>query len=137
MRAARIQREAVAAIERAGGCVRYNWEYVVWDASYPNARYEQLHEKSWAPAWLVNVVGVDFFGHVTEVWIQVRPSDARTVNAAIGQLTALRTLELGLGHVTDVELEQLKTLTSLAKLNLSGTQVTDAGVKELNLACRT
>ena len=68
------------------------------------------------------------------MWIQVRPSDARTVIGAIGQLTALRTLELGFGHVTDVELEQLKTLTSLSKLNLSGTKVTDAGVNELQQA---
>src|SRR5690242_20006223 len=59
VRSARVQHEAVAAIEKAG-CMRfYEWE---WRAGKP-----VTGGKPWAPAWLVDLVGVDFFGNVVAV----------------------------------------------------------------------
>jgi hypothetical protein len=59
VRGARIQREAVAAIEKAGGSVCYDW---------------QLRNRSgipvggpWAPRSLVDLIGVEYFGHVVAV----------------------------------------------------------------------
>ena len=59
VRGARIQREAVAAIEQAGGYVQYNWE---WSGGNPDPA-----GKPWAPSWLVGYVGADYFGHVVTV----------------------------------------------------------------------
>ena len=52
----RIQREAVAAIEKAGGKVWYEWE---WKDGKPSQE-----ESLWVPAWLVDRAGVDYFGNV-------------------------------------------------------------------------
>ena len=61
VRSARIQREAVAAIKNAGGTVKYDWEWS--NGSMIPAG------KPWAPRWLVDLIGVDYFGHVTAVWL--------------------------------------------------------------------
>jgi internalin A len=50
IRSARIQREAVAAIERAGGSVQY--------------RSAETKSRSWWPKPLVDRLGVDYFDHV-------------------------------------------------------------------------
>ena len=56
---AQIQREAVAAITRAGGsgiaigrCGRMAYPYTT---------------KPWAPNWLVKLVGIDYFGHLARI----------------------------------------------------------------------
>ena len=52
---ARTQRATLAAITNAGGSVAYNWQ-CTRGTSIPGG-------KPWAPWWLVNLIGVDFFGH--------------------------------------------------------------------------
>src|SRR5262245_46876506 len=59
VRRARIQREAVAAIKNAGGFVAYEWEWAN-GTLIPGA-------KPWAPRWLVDLIGVDYLGRVTDV----------------------------------------------------------------------
>jgi hypothetical protein len=59
VRSARIQHEAFAAIEYAGGSVAYNWKF---DNGLINR-----NSNPWAPRWLVDYLGVDYFGHVTAV----------------------------------------------------------------------
>ena len=49
-------------------------------------------------------------------------------------LTKLSVLDLSGTQVTDAGLAHLKGLTKLSVLDLRGTQVTDAGVKELKQA---
>jgi hypothetical protein len=56
---ARDQRDAVAAIQHAGGTVTYDWE---WTNGKCNPRGEPI----W-PKWLVERLGVDYFGHVVGV----------------------------------------------------------------------
>jgi hypothetical protein len=151
VRQAHVQRDAVAAIEEAGGSVRYDWEWSNGKSS-PGG-------KPWAPRWLVNLIGVDYFGHVTAVvshHMSAATSDA--VTAQVGRLTRVQSLNLhdssisdsGLMHlkvltnltvlllyrtqVSDAGLVHLKGLTNLSYLQLDGTQVTDAGVKELKRA---
>ena len=121
VRSAHVQRDAVAAIRRAGGSVSYDWE---WNngKSVPGG-------KPWAPRWLVDLIGVDYFGHVTAVWLQPAATDGAIVE--VGHLTQLERLQLVGSFVSDGGLAHLKGLTKLSDLYLSDTQVTDAGLAHL------
>jgi hypothetical protein len=59
VRPAHVQRDAVVAITKAHGSVKYDWEWSNGNA-IPGG-------KPWAPEWLVDLIGVDYFGHVTQV----------------------------------------------------------------------
>jgi internalin A len=120
VRGARIQREAVAAIEKADGFVTYDWE---WRDGKRLPR-----GKPWAPQWLVDLIGVDYFGHVTDVWLGPRDTDRQL--AKVAQLDRTERLFCGSG-VTDLGLAHLKGLKNLSVLLLNDTQVTEAGLKEL------
>jgi internalin A len=109
-----IQREAVAAIENGGGTVLYDWE---WD----NGHFVPAGQPR-APRWLVAQFGVDLFGHVTV---------AKACSLAqAGRLTGLQVLHVKPVGVFDYELESLKGLTILSKLDLRG-NVRDAGLVHL------
>jgi hypothetical protein len=58
---ARVQREAVAAINQAGGCVLYDWNWKDGEW-WPD-------EKPFAPQWIVDRIGVDYFGHPAAAYI--------------------------------------------------------------------
>jgi hypothetical protein len=153
VREARIQREAVAAIRKAGGTVLYDWQWRDGDL-IPGG-------KPCAPGWLVDLIGVDYFGHVTAVGLYPdRTGSDDAVLAHVGRLTRLQSLaynsfdaevtDAGLAHVsglinlsylglsntqvTDAGLVHLKGLTKLESMNLESTRVTDAGVRELKRA---
>jgi len=121
VRQARVQRDAVAAITAAGGSVNYDWEWSNGKSS-PGA-------KPWAPTWLTDLIGVDFFGHVTGVFFySSAPTDEAIVR--VGRLTRLELLGLG-PFASDKGLGHWKGLTNLSFLDLSSTQVTDAGLAHL------
>jgi hypothetical protein len=82
VRNARVQREAVAAFKNASGSVRYDWEWKN-GKRIPNA-------KPWAPRWLVNHIGLDYFGNVVSAGLSDRGSDTDLVDLA--QLTRLERL---------------------------------------------
>jgi hypothetical protein len=69
VRCARVQRDAVAAVERAGGSVRYDWE---WKDLHPIS-----NSKPWWPSWLVQSLGPDHFGHVVFVHFTIVGADSR------------------------------------------------------------
>jgi internalin A len=143
VRSARIQREAVAAIERARGSCVYEWQYDDLGI-YP------YRGPPW-PKWLVDLLGEDYFGHVVSVQIsRVRldedewsDSDQHRLDAALARVGYLgRLVELDLNNVPadDAGLTDLKRLTHLKILRLTGTKVTDltfvqtmAQLEELNL----
>ena len=104
VRSARIQREAVMAIENAGGAVSYDWDRI--SGNIPAGR-------PWAPEWLVNLIGVDFFGHVTEALIKQNSTVTDGVIATVGCLTRLHDLFLPSTSVSDVGLSHLNGLTNL------------------------
>jgi len=122
VRSARIQRDAVAAIEKAGGWIKYDWEW--------SNRNDIPGGKPWAPRWLVDLIGVDFFGHVTAVIIVSLPATDAAV-AAVGRLRRLQVLVVSDSAVTDAGLVHLKGLTNLSALILDGAHVTDAGLVHL------
>ncbi len=123
VRSARIQRDAVAAIENAGGSLVYDW---AWSSGMPVPG-----GKPWAPQWLVDAFGVDYFGHVTAVGF---PPSSRAPDAAIahvGRLSRLQTLSFNYSPLSDEGLKHLKRLTRLSELHLADTKVTDTGLAEL------
>ncbi len=123
VRQAHIQRDAVAAIKSAGGSVAYSWE---WDhgKAIPGGR-------PWAPSSVVESIGVDFFGHVTDVKLYFPLWPADTVLAEVGRLNRLQKLWLNNASVTDAELVHLNGLKNLSVLAIYGPEVTDAGLVHL------
>jgi hypothetical protein len=122
VRSARIQRDAVAAIERTGGSVEYESERMTGNQPLQ-------HRKQWAPKWLVDALGVDYFRRVVEVGLTDESSDAEL--AHVGRLPALVKLCLVEMKLTDAGLAHLEGLTNLSQLHLRDTQVSDAGLWHL------
>ncbi len=120
---ARIQRDAVLAIKAAGGRVSYDWE---WRDGKPI-----VGGKPRAPKWLVDLIGLDFVGHVTSVELFSSSNVNDATFAHVARLTQLETLLIGPFSHGDVELAHLKSLTKLSGLVLVGTQFTDAGLIHL------
>ncbi len=144
-RSAQGQRLAVAGIRRAGGWALYDWDF-------KNGRFLAKNER-WGPTLLVDLIGVDYFGNVT--WVYLPRSATDNDLAYVGQLgrvewlgdlttwlsdaglvhlrglSNLRVLNLRRTQVTDPGLAHLKRLTQLFKLDLSRTQITDTGLEHL------
>jgi Leucine-rich repeat (LRR) protein len=121
VRSAQIQREAVAAIKNAGGNVSYNWEW-------SNGKSISAGRPC-GPKWLVNLIGVDYFGHVTAVGLFHPIND--TVLVHVGRLTGLQQLHLSGTSISAGGLAHLKGLTDLWSLTIQSTPVTDAGLAHL------
>jgi hypothetical protein len=120
-----VQRDAVAAIGRAGGRAIYDWEWAngqrVLNAGAPG------------PRWLVDRLGVDYFGNlVVADFTGTRVGDAGL--AHLEGLTDLRVLSLSRTGVGDAGLVHLEGLTGLQTLDLGLTGVGDTGVKKLQRA---
>ena len=82
------------------------------------------------PTWLRELVGVDWFGDVLEVFIYDDGSEASDMALEhLKGLTNLKSLDFSDTQVTDAGLKHLKGMTSLECLNLFFTQVTDAGLE--------
>jgi hypothetical protein len=124
---ARVQREAVAAIEAAGGTVFYDLEWAYGEFG-PKPR------KSRWPKRLVKLVGPDYLGHVMAVQFLYGPSNKADdeVMAQIGRLGHLEDLEFagpdyntvrtkGDSLVTDAGIAHLQGLNRLRRLRLYDT----------------
>jgi hypothetical protein len=143
VRSAQIQRDSVDAITKAGGEVLYDWQWRD-GTRIPGGT-------PWAPRWLVDRIGVDFFRDVTSVEFKLSYSltdrpivefanftrlqrlvfTSMTMSDAglskLRRLTRLRELDLSRCDVTDAEAANLKGLTSVTSLNLASGFLTDAG----------
>ena len=123
VRGARIQREAVAAIEWRGGRVNYEWDYRSADSV--------MHGSPWAPRRLVNRVGADYFGSVTIV-THNECSISATELVEISHLKRLETLLMASSGLADGDLLPLKSLRKLRSLRLSKNRITDRGLTILD-----
>jgi len=118
VRCARIQRAAVAAIERAGGYVRYY--------------SERLDDTGWWRRWLgfcLSQLGVDHRDYIENVYSARVWNDEALEHA--GHLSGLVELDAATSCVSDGGLVHLAGLTNLAFLDLEATQVSDAGLVHL------
>jgi Leucine Rich repeat len=124
---ARIQRSAVAEIERRGGTVWYSFE---WSAGSP---YFAAPPR-WR-VWLHREIGTDYFSRVTKV--NLRPLSASdALLAHIQNLVEIEDLEARCsGHthrrISDAGLKCLSKLYNLTRLSLSGSDITDNGLLHL------
>ncbi len=117
VRNARLQREAVAVIRNAGGSFSYDWEYS--DGNYIRGATRR------APRLLVDLLGVDCFGHVTRVEF-FRDGDLPSVE--IGRLTRLQLLTVGSSTLSDAQMSNLKGLKELREVSFINSGVTDVGL---------
>jgi hypothetical protein len=97
---ARAQRDAVAAILKLKGTVKYDFERKD-GRNLPNG-------KPWLPSWLAGLFGIDYFAHVTQVRLVAVPelSDAELIQ--ISSLSGLEELDLHRSPVTDARLAYLE-----------------------------
>jgi hypothetical protein len=120
---AHIQRDAVAAIKKAGGADIYDWECRDGN-KIPRGQ-------PWAPRWLVDLIGVDCFGRVTAVQLSRSSAPTDAALAHVGRLSRLQVLFDHSLSISDAGLAHLKGLASLCCINLDGTHLTDAGLLHL------
>jgi hypothetical protein len=131
VRSVHIQQDAVAAIERAGGSVQYDWR---WGNHDPD-NYLFLDVKWQAPMWLVRLVPVDYVANVVYVDLNSRGNRPNKVDdqtlADVRRLGHLKGLNLGGAGITDAGLAYLKGLPRLQHLLIDRTMVGDAGLAHL------
>jgi hypothetical protein len=118
---AHVQRDAAAAIKRAGGSVFYEWEKSSANP-IPKAKPPR------APRVLVDFIGVDYFGHITEATIDGKTDE---MIAQVKRLTQLEGLSFTGSCISDDGLAYLKGLNKLKVLNLGFGRVTYAGLAHL------
>jgi Leucine rich repeat/Leucine Rich repeat len=123
VRGARIQHTAAVAITTAGGLVKYDWEWTS-EKGY-TGRTERV------PEWLSDRIGIDYFGHITSVWLLGNPTVTDTALLPVVRLTHLQQLSVSGGSISDAGLAKLSSMTSLSELDLDHTRFTDAGLEHL------
>ncbi len=128
-RSAHIQKAAVKRVREVGGEVHYAFQYDLDGNLQANAEH-------WAPKWLRDSLGEDYFMTAVDV---VLPSTREAgkyyeVDATLEHLTRLKGLT-GLTikgqHLTDKGLEVLGRFANLARLNIRSTWVTDSGIRHI------
>jgi hypothetical protein len=126
---ANAQRDAVAAIERAGGRVMYDWDEITPTRTKPTGR------PPW-PNWIVACLGPDYFGHVVRVSLGDTVTDETM--AHVGRLDRLDELIISRGSkLTGAGMIHLRSLPNLKRLGLiraAGPGVSEALLKNLPAA---
>lgn len=117
---ARVQSEAVKAIQGAGGQTMYAWE---WEDGVPT------FGDPWVPRCVVNLVGIDYFGPVAYVCVGSRAGAAAFLQ--VGRLGGLRGLDISWSRVDKGDLAHLVRLTGLERFSLNGTKIGDGAIVHL------
>jgi hypothetical protein len=149
---ARRQRAAAAAVEKYGGWVHYDYEFVPGPGNLSAA--ECLHRPLWgtlslgkspsAPAWLRRTLGDDYFQEIAQVSLlgdtgnKTAGADPLNIGGADGVIaklagqTGIRTLQIGGQHLTDRSMASIGQMTSLEELVIfPASEITDAGLAHL------
>jgi hypothetical protein len=119
---ARRQRAIVEKIESMGGQVKYDFQY---DPSGKNID----DAKPFAPFWLENLLGNDFFSNVIDITFLSRADDVTDSSIAEwSNLPRLLRLSLTDAHqVTDKGLKTIGEMEQLESLEITGIQFTNEG----------
>ncbi len=120
LRRYRDQRDAVRAIEAAGGFVWYDWQW-------SNGQCDPYANPP-RPGWLASFLG-GAHGKVVSVELAAECGD--DLLAQVGRLGRLEELKLNGSAVTDAGLVHLKAMTGLRTLELWGSDVSDDGLDPL------
>lgn len=121
------EREAVAAVRKAGGFVFYESDLNEIDDSGriinpPRPR---------GPDWLRKLAGDDSFNDPVFVSYNKAPNSAQATLASVAQLDKVQYLSLQSSNITDSALANLNGLHQLRVLSLADTTVGDAGLAQL------
>ena len=120
------QRRAVAALLRARASINYDYQFSV------SKGYRNLNARPWAPAWLRNWLGDEFFQEVTSVQFIDRPLTDKDL-APLARLDCLEEVAISGAPITDAGLKHLANLKELRTLHLWETPgITDAGIAHLS-----
>jgi internalin A len=136
-RQAEAQRQAVAAIQKVGGTVLYDWQFEGGEVRVKPGTNTISDEVPGWPKRLVDRVGVDAFGSVTQVSFRQplggsSPAEFEEVLAQVGHLGRLKQLSFITTPVNDAGLAHLRDLSDLESLMLRGcTGFSDAGLVHL------
>jgi len=122
IREAREQQAAVAAIQKLGG-------YVTYDYQIPYSGTYELRTEPRAPVWLRAVLGDDFFRTVKAVSFYGTSATDSDLEC-LKPFSELASLCLS-PNMTDAGLCSVKRLPGLEDLTLCGTNITDEGLKHL------
>jgi Leucine-rich repeat (LRR) protein len=123
MHRVKVQRDAVAALEKARFSVDYDW---AWADLSSNGRSSPF------PRWLVKSLGNDFFGDVVSVSGRSGGQVDDELMAHIGRLKQIQDLSFhDTSGVTDDRLSYLKPLDRLEDLRLIRTEIQGPGLRHL------
>jgi Leucine Rich repeat len=120
VRAARVQREAVQAILKCGGFVKYECE--AHTTGGPRMRI-------W-PMWWAKSVGLDYVSRVSEVTLGPNASDVEMVY--VGHLDGLEELSAIGSQFTGASLRRTARMRSLRALALFGIKVSDCDLGHIS-----
>jgi len=123
---AKMQREAARAIRDGAGRIHYDYERLDFLTGEIDAE-----ARPWEPAWLLALVGIDFFHDVTDV---SAPTDygrgpAARIAPHLGRLSALRSIEVNLDEAEMRQIGRFRRLESFGLWNWW--EVSDESVQEL------
>jgi hypothetical protein len=124
--AAREQQQIVAELLKLGGSIAYDFE--------ANSGPFQQNGRPPEPAWLVKIVGIDFFHDVVQVYFYDERPVAYTGNEItprLRHLTHLQSLFFCNGIFRDEDLRDLDGLNSLEHLGLQNNGFTDNSVETI------
>jgi hypothetical protein len=131
---ASVQRDAVAAIRRAGGLAHYDWElhygrydpkHVLWQVSI----VEPARRPPWPP-WIVALLGIDALTEVKMAHIGRTNPDG--VMTSVGELRSLEELTFDEDSpLTDAGMVHLRGLTELKVLMLPKGKITGEALANL------
>ena len=134
---ARDQETAVAAIRGVGGEIEYTYQLVIRFSK--NGTFDEV--QPFAPAWLRNALGEDFFITVCRVSIQNRSCGSFFVESIpvvtdetlkhLKKLAHLESLVIQATPLTESDVEIIAKLSQLKHLSISGPQLSDAGIAHL------
>jgi hypothetical protein len=123
MKQANEQREVVEVVRKMGGQVFYSYSSSFFGTGKPDS--------SPAPAWLVSMLGDDFWGNVRRVDIYHNPDITGEKLECLAGLKQLASLAVFNDRLTDADLAHPIGLNRLVSLNLGGNRITDAGLDQL------
>ena len=118
---AKVQLDAVTAIERAGGSVRYEWDWM-------DGQFNPTGKPSW-PKWLMDHIGPNYLAHIEAVDLTQGASDEQMF--AIGKLKSLEGVVIRKSSITARGLAPLTELADLRNLFIYNCQVSDNGFEHL------
>jgi hypothetical protein len=127
---ARLQRNAVAAIRKAGGRVFYDWEF----RYVPNGAFNftgRTGGRPRGPKWLIDVLGPDYFDSVKIVYLG-KARDLDSLMPDVGRLGRLEVLLINSGTLTEAGSAYLPGLARLRYLCLDRfSRVTGPALKDV------